>query len=115
MEKVSQDIENMKNATAEARLAADIVRHVDKQNQRLWKALVACILALLLMGGAMIYGVLHMQEVVNEALLNALNTVAEMEVIQETTTQTVEGDSATINNVDGEQYNDSAVNGGSGE
>lgn len=29
-----------------------------------------------------------------------------------TTTQTVEGDAATINNVDGEQYNDNAVNGG---
>lgn len=29
-----------------------------------------------------------------------------------TTTQTVDGDSATINNVDGEQYNDNAVNGG---
>ena len=28
-----------------------------------------------------------------------------------TTEQTVEGDSAVINNVDGEQYNDSAVNG----
>lgn len=37
-------------------------------------------------------------------------------VIEETTTtettQTVDGDSATINNVDGEQYNDSAQNGG---
>lgn len=29
-----------------------------------------------------------------------------------TTTQTVDGDTATINNVDGEQYNDNAVNGG---
>lgn len=29
-----------------------------------------------------------------------------------TTTQTVDGDSATINNVDGEQYNDNVVNGG---
>ena len=28
-----------------------------------------------------------------------------------TTEQTVEGDSAVINNVDGEQYNDNAVNG----
>ena len=37
-------------------------------------------------------------------------------VIEETTTtettQAVDGDSATINNVDGEQYNDSARNGG---
>ena len=30
----------------------------------------------------------------------------------ETTTQTIEGDTATINNVDGEQYNDNATNGG---
>ena len=37
-----------------------------------------------------------------------------MEVVHEesTTTQTVDGDSATINNVDGEQYNDNAQNGG---
>ena len=49
-------------------------------------------------------------------MIEALNTVAEIGVTQETTTttttQTVDVDSATINNVDGEQYNDNAQNGG---
>lgn len=54
------------------------------------------------------------QETINNAVLKALETVGEMEVISETTTttHTAEGDNATINNVEGEQYNDQAVNGG---
>lgn len=38
--------------------------------------------------------------------------VIEETATTETTTQTIEGDTATINNVDGEQYNDNATNGG---
>ena len=38
--------------------------------------------------------------------------VIEETTTTETTTQTIEGDTATINNVDGEQYNDNATNGG---
>lgn len=54
------------------------------------------------------------QETMNKAMLEALYAVSEIEATTETTTttQTVEGDSATINNVDGEQYNDNATNWG---
>lgn len=38
--------------------------------------------------------------------------VIEETTTTDTTTQTIEGDTATINNVDGEQYNDNATNGG---
>lgn len=111
MENVSKEIESMKSATAEARLAAEIVRNVDRQNKRLWTALIAALIAIVIAAAASLYGIVHIQDVANQAILNALNTVAEMEVTQETTTtQTVEGDSATINNVEGEQYNDNATN-----
>ena len=64
--------------------------------------------------GCTISAVVNAQTIANDAVLQALKTVGEMEVVHEesTTTQTVDGDSATINNVDGEQYNDNAQNGG---
>ena len=42
-------------------------------------------------------------------ILDAGVVVEEWTATETTTTQTVDGDSATINNVDGEQYNDNAV------
>ena len=46
------------------------------------------------------------------AFLGILASGVQIETTTRTTTQDVEGDSATINNVDGQQYNDNAVNGG---
>lgn len=45
-------------------------------------------------------------------ILDAGVVIEETVTTTETTSQTIEGDTATINNVDGEQYNDSATNGG---
>lgn len=117
-ETIEKERETMKQATETARIIAGMMKHHDRENKRLWAALVACIVALLMMGGVMVYGIVNGQKMFNEAMLNALNTVAEIGITAETTTtttQTVEGDSATINNVDGEQYNDSTVNEGGGE
>lgn len=88
MENVSKEIESMKSATAEARLAAEIVRNVDRQNKRLWTALIAALIAIVIAAAASLYGIVHIQDVANQAILNALNTIAEMEVTQETTTVT---------------------------
>lgn len=114
--------ENCKNekdaitgATKESRLMADMVRAYDRQNKRLWVCLMALCVAVVIFAGCVVWSLQNAQSVANEAVLNALETVAEMEVVTETTTtttQTVEGDSATINNVDGEQYNDNATNNG---
>lgn len=60
----------------------------------------------------MVWVSFNAQQIANEAVMQALNTIAEMEVVTETTTtQAVEGDSAIINNAEFEQFNDSSVNG----
>lgn len=49
------------------------------------------------------WAVTNAQRIANEAMLNALNSVAEIGVTEETTTTTtqeIEGDSAIINNAD---------------
>lgn len=98
-------------ATA-VRAAADVAQ----KYKLLSRAVVALAIGFFLMVGCCVWAVTNAQRIANEAVLQALYTVAEMEVTSETTTttQTVEGDSATINNVDGEQYNDNAVNEGAG-
>lgn len=83
-----------------------------------YKLLCACVVALVIgfvvMAGCMVWAVTNAQRIANEAVLEALYAMAEVEVTTETTTQTVEGDSATINNGEWEQYNDNAVNQGGG-
>lgn len=101
----------VKDAAEAGRLMADMVQAYDRQNRRLWVAVLALAAALLVSAGCMIWAVTNAQKIANEAMLNALNSVSEIGVTEETTTtQTVDGDSATINNVDGEQYNDNATN-----
>lgn len=102
----------VKDAAEAGRLMADMVQSYDRQNRRLWVAVLALAAALLVSAGCMIWAVTNAQKIANEAMLNALNSVAEIGVTQETTTttQTVDGDSATINNGDWEQYNDSSTN-----
>lgn len=95
-----------------ARLMNDILSQHERENKRLWMAVITLALCVVVMAGCMVWAVLNVQNVANEAMLNALNTVAEMEVVTETTTQTVEGDSATINNGEWEQYNDNAAKNG---
>lgn len=97
---------------------ARAVRGASEMAQRyklLCGAVIALVIGFVIIAGCMVYAVTNAQRIANEAVLEALYTVSEMEVTTETTTtQTVEGDSATINNVDGEQYNDNAVNEGAG-
>lgn len=101
-------------AAEAGRIMGDMVQAYDRQNRRLWVAVLALAAALLVSAGCMIWAVTNAQKIANEAMLNALNSVAEIGVTEETTTttQTVEGDSAIINNSDFEQYNDNSVNGG---
>lgn len=109
----------LEQAVETARVMGDAIQKQDTENRRLWKALIACIICIGVMACCMVWGVANAQKIANEAMMNALNTVADMEVVGETTTttttQSIEGDSATINNVEGQQYNDSATNNGGGE
>ena len=112
----NHEAEGIAGATKEARLMADMVQAYDRQNRRLWVAVLALAGSLIITAGRMVWAVLNAQNLANEAMLNALNSVAEIGVTEETTTTTttqeIEGDSAIINNADFEQYNDNAVNGG---
>lgn len=110
----SKETDVTKEAAKSSRIMSDMVQAYDRQNRRLWVAVLALAACLMITAGCMIWAVSNAQRLANEAVLNALETVAEMEVITETTTQKVEGDSAIINNSDFEQYNDNAVNQGGG-
>lgn len=96
--------------TTAIRAAAEVAQ----KYKLLVRAVIALAFGFFVMVGCCIWAVVNAQTIANDAVLQALKTVGEMEVVHEesTTTQTVDGDSATINNVDGEQYNDDAQNGG---
>lgn len=121
--------EKKENLTEETKA----IRGASEMAQRyklLCRAVVALVIGFVVMAGCMVYAVtnaqrianeaateaiISAQETMNEAVLEALYAVSEIEATTETTTtQTVEGDSATINNVDGQQYNDNATNQGGG-
>lgn len=84
--------DTIKQQVEQARLIADALERHEKENKRLWIALLCCIAALMLMAGSAVYAVTNAQRIANEAMLNALNSVAEIGVTQETTTTTVEQD-----------------------
>lgn len=86
-----------------------LARH-EHENKRLWGVIMALIICIVIIVGCMVWTVKNAQNIADEAMWKALNATGEVTV--ETTTQTVEGDSATINNVQGEQYNDNASKGG---
>lgn len=112
------DEKNMSEEIKAIRIVSDMTQSYDRHLKRMWAAVIALALCVVVMAGCMVYAVSNVQKIANEAMLNALNSVAEIGVTQETTTtttQTVEGDSATINNVEGEQYTDNATNIGGGE
>lgn len=73
--------------------------------------MTAMIILFAIMAFCMVWIAFNAQTIANEALIRALDTIDGMEVISETTMQTVEGDSAVINNAEFEQYNDNATRG----
>lgn len=88
--KLQNDV--LEKATESARLMSDMVQAYDRQNRRLWVAVLALAACLVVTAGCMIWAVQNAQRVANEAVMNALETVAEMEVTSETTTTTVNQD-----------------------
>lgn len=95
--------------TTAIRAAAEVAQ----KYKLLVRAVIALAFGFFIMVGCCIWAVVNAQTIANDAVLQALKTVGEMEVShEETTTQSVEGDSAIINNAEFEQYNDNAQNGG---
>lgn len=107
--------DNCKHDVVDETTAIRAAAEVAQKYKLLVRAVIALAFGFFIMVGCCIWAVVNAQTIANEAMIEALNTVAEIGVTQETTTtttQTVDGDSATINNVEGEQYNDNAQNGG---
>lgn len=113
LESLEKDKDALKQASETSRIMADMMQYHERENKRLWCAVLALAAAFAIMAGCMVWTVVNAQKVANEAMMNALNAVAEIGVTQDetttTTTQTVEGDSAAINNGDWEEYHDNAT------
>lgn len=93
----NRESEAIDGATKEARLMSDMVQAYDRQNRRLWVAVLALAGSLVITAGCMVWAVTNAQRIANEAMLNALNSVAEIGVTEETTTTTT-----TVNQDTGE-------------
>ena len=78
--------------TKAVKKAAEIANVYDRQNRRLWIAVIVLAASMIVMAGCMVWAVTNAQRLANDAMWNALNTVAEMEVTSETTTTTVNQD-----------------------
>ena len=104
---------NIKTDIVEETTAIKAAAEVAQKYRILCRAVIALAFGFFVMVGCYIWAVVNAQTIANDAVLQALKTVGEMEVShEETTTQSVEGDSAIINNAEFEQYNDNAQNGG---
>lgn len=113
----SKEKDPVTQAAETGRVMSDMMQKYDAQNRRLWVAVLALCGAVVIMAGCMVWAIQNAQRIANEAVLEALYSVSEIGVTEETTTtttttQTVEGDSAIINNSDFEQYNDNSVKAG---
>lgn len=89
----------MQESVRVARLMNDILSQHERENKRLWMAVVTLALCVVVMAGCMVWAVLNVQNVANEAMLNALNTVAEIGVTTETTEVTQDTGEGFGNNV----------------
>lgn len=85
--------------TKAVKKAAEIANVYDRQNRRLWIAIIVLAASMIVMAASMIvmarcmvWAVTNAQRLANDAMWQALNTVAEMEVTGETTTTTVNQD-----------------------
>lgn len=110
------EADSVKQAMLLARVSNDASEKADRQNKRLWIALAGSIIGnvilAIVMVCSLIYMQAHAQEMLNKGLENALQAIAEIQIegtATTTTEQTVEGDSAEVNNVDGNMYKDNAT------
>lgn len=94
--------------TKAVKRASEITQVYDRQNRRLWIAIIVLAASMVIMAASMVWQSMNQQRIVteaiqqsqsafNEAMLHALNTVAEMEVTTETTTTEVTQDTGDGN------------------
>lgn len=106
-----EEKEAMKEAVKESRIIADVLQSHEKENKRLWTLFIVQTVIIAVLAICFIWHANNVQRITNEAITNAIEQLVDVGVTRETTTtttQTVDGENATINNVEGEQYNDNA-------
>ena len=79
----NHEAEYIAEATKGSRLMGDMVQAYDRQNRRLWVAVLALAGTLVITAGCMVWAVTNAQRIANEAMLNALNSVAEIGVTED--------------------------------
>ena len=79
----NHEAEYIAEATKGSRLMGDMLQAYDRQNRRLWVAVLALAGTLVITAGCMVWAVLNAQNLANEAMLNALNSVAEIGVTED--------------------------------
>lgn len=88
------NLDDVKNEVGDAvkssRLMSDMVQSYDRQNKRLWAAILALAISIVIMAVCSIWAVTNAQSLMNDAMYDALQAVAELEVVEETTTTTTE-------------------------
>ncbi len=102
MEKMREEIAALKDSAAMSRIVADFGERQDRSNKRL---MVLCIIQsfiIVILICALMFIAVNGQQALDEAMWKALNAAGNVAVT--TTEQTVEGDSATIYNVEGDQF-----------
>lgn len=75
---------DLSEETTAIRAASDMAQ----KYKMLYRAVIVLVLGFVIMAGCMVYAVTNAQRIANEAVLEALYTVAEMEITTETTTTT---------------------------
>lgn len=79
---------DLSEETVAVKKASEITQVYDRQNKRLWIAIIILAVSLVVMAGCMVWTVTNAQRLANDAMLTALEEVAEVEVVEETTTTT---------------------------
>lgn len=95
---------------------AKAVRGASEMAQRyklLCRAVIALVIGFVVMAGCMVWAIVNAQQIANDAVLEALYTVADMEVTSETTTtvtqDTGEGSGNNIYQQENGTYNEGGV------
>lgn len=113
----NEEVLNTRYAVESSRLMADMVGKYEKQNKWLWITVFSLVLCLVLSAGCIFWAVFNAQNLANNAMLNALENIAEIGVTEETVTTTVMQDTSdgNGNNVYQSGENAEYVESGDGE
>lgn len=71
-----------------SRILSDVLEHHERENKRLWRALIISLVANVIIAACMIWGVQNAQVIANNAMENALEAVAEIGVTTDESTTT---------------------------